>query len=287
MADDIPMELTLQMGRPVSQVPGEVRGFIDRAEYMLSIATSSLADVSLADTDKPGFRRYIKRVPLGVVLVIAPWKYVLQRLLLLHMCADYPAPATLTSSPSTLFCQPLLLVTLSYSSLRPRLLSPPNASSAPYTQLAFTLRLRRFCTSHPSWLNTQCNISLLILSASPAVSLVVRVLNAPQSRLRLWDSRVWRSRYDLAYLGTSRAESSSLARRERPCVCARRRRSRLHGSRARRWYVSCWRFPNGSSAYPGCQDPSSTLVRAAVLSRCVPAYICVALTHYLHSMQTS
>lgn len=43
---------------------------------MLSIAESSLADVSLADTDKPGFKRYIKRTPLGVMLVIAPWKYV-------------------------------------------------------------------------------------------------------------------------------------------------------------------------------------------------------------------
>jgi len=41
---------------------------------MLSIAESQLADLSLQDTDKPGFRRYIKRVPLGVVLVIAPWK---------------------------------------------------------------------------------------------------------------------------------------------------------------------------------------------------------------------
>jgi acyl-CoA reductase-like NAD-dependent aldehyde dehydrogenase len=43
---------------------------------MLDIATSSLADVTLEDTDKPGFRRYIKRTPLGVVLVIAPWKLV-------------------------------------------------------------------------------------------------------------------------------------------------------------------------------------------------------------------
>lgn len=41
---------------------------------MLSIAEASLADVSLKDTDKPGFKRYIKRTPLGVVLVIAPWK---------------------------------------------------------------------------------------------------------------------------------------------------------------------------------------------------------------------
>ncbi|KZT01669.1 aldehyde dehydrogenase [Laetiporus sulphureus 93-53] len=75
MSEEIPMELTLQMGRPVSQCPGEIRGTLERAEYMLSIAESCLADVSLKDTDKPGFKRFIKRVPLGVVLVIAPWNY--------------------------------------------------------------------------------------------------------------------------------------------------------------------------------------------------------------------
>ncbi|KAI0812702.1 NAD-aldehyde dehydrogenase [Irpex lacteus] len=74
-ADEVPKELTLQMGRPISQVAGEVRGFLDRAQYMLSIATSALADYSLADTDKPGFKRYIKRAPLGVVFVVAPWNY--------------------------------------------------------------------------------------------------------------------------------------------------------------------------------------------------------------------
>lgn len=58
-----------------------MRGFLDRAEYMLSIAESSLADVSLASTDKPGFKRYIKRTPLGVVFVIAAWKCVV-----LHLC---------------------------------------------------------------------------------------------------------------------------------------------------------------------------------------------------------
>ncbi|KAF5337946.1 hypothetical protein D9758_013100 [Tetrapyrgos nigripes] len=75
MSEEIPLELTMQMGRPVSQGAGEIRGFLERAAYMLDIAESSLADVSLADTDKPGFRRYIKRVPLGVVLVIAPWNF--------------------------------------------------------------------------------------------------------------------------------------------------------------------------------------------------------------------
>lgn len=74
MKEDIPLELTLQMGRPVSQCPGEVRGLLERSNCMLDIAATSLADVSLADTDKPGFKRYIKRVPLGVVFVIAPWK---------------------------------------------------------------------------------------------------------------------------------------------------------------------------------------------------------------------
>jgi acyl-CoA reductase-like NAD-dependent aldehyde dehydrogenase len=41
---------------------------------MISIAASSLADVDVNDQHKPGFRRFIKRTPLGVVLVIASWK---------------------------------------------------------------------------------------------------------------------------------------------------------------------------------------------------------------------
>ncbi|KAI0257433.1 succinate semialdehyde dehydrogenase [Lactifluus subvellereus] len=75
MGDQIPLELTLQMGRPISQNAGEIRGTLERARYMLSVAESSLADVSLQDTDKPGFHRFIRRTPLGVVLVIAPWNY--------------------------------------------------------------------------------------------------------------------------------------------------------------------------------------------------------------------
>ncbi|KAI0665553.1 NAD-aldehyde dehydrogenase, partial [Trametes maxima] len=75
MRDEIPLVRTLQMGRPVSQVPGEIRGMLDHAEYMLSIAESVLADVLLPDTDKPWFRRSIKRVPFGVMLVVAPWNY--------------------------------------------------------------------------------------------------------------------------------------------------------------------------------------------------------------------
>ena len=60
---------------------------------MLSIAESALSDVPLTDTDKPGFRRYIKRTPLGVVLVIAPWKYALfshQGHNVKLMCSSFP-----------------------------------------------------------------------------------------------------------------------------------------------------------------------------------------------------
>lgn len=66
------------VARPVSQGPGEIRGFLQRAEYMLSIAESALADTVIEDTGHAGFKRYLKRVPIGVVLAIVPWKYVVK-----------------------------------------------------------------------------------------------------------------------------------------------------------------------------------------------------------------
>ncbi|KAF8314821.1 succinate semialdehyde dehydrogenase [Cantharellus anzutake] len=75
LSEQIIPELTLQMGRPVSQNAGEIRGTLDRSKFMISIASSSLSDVELKDSDKPGFRRFIRREPLGVVFVISPWNY--------------------------------------------------------------------------------------------------------------------------------------------------------------------------------------------------------------------
>ena len=71
--DEIAKELTWQMGRPISQAPGEVAGFEERARYMIDIAESALAPVQ--PEPKEGFTRYIKREPLGVVFVIAPWNF--------------------------------------------------------------------------------------------------------------------------------------------------------------------------------------------------------------------
>src|SRR5882757_820373 len=41
--DAIAEEITRQMGRPISQSPGEMRGFEERARYMISIAPDALA----------------------------------------------------------------------------------------------------------------------------------------------------------------------------------------------------------------------------------------------------
>ena len=66
-------ELTWQMGRPVAQAPGEVRGFEERARAMIAIAPDALADIDVGP--KEGFTRFIRREPLGVVFVLAPWNY--------------------------------------------------------------------------------------------------------------------------------------------------------------------------------------------------------------------
>jgi acyl-CoA reductase-like NAD-dependent aldehyde dehydrogenase len=71
--DDIAAEITWQMGRPIRYTPGEVRGFEERARYMLNAAPQAL--VAIQPAEKAGFSRQIKRVPLGVIVVVAPWNY--------------------------------------------------------------------------------------------------------------------------------------------------------------------------------------------------------------------
>jgi len=72
MNDAIVPELAHQMGRPI-RYGGEFGGFHERATYMAEIAEDALADIVIEDSDT--FRRVIKRVPHGVVLVVAPWNY--------------------------------------------------------------------------------------------------------------------------------------------------------------------------------------------------------------------
>ncbi|HEX6142593.1 MAG TPA: aldehyde dehydrogenase family protein [Geminicoccaceae bacterium] len=71
--DEIALEITRQMGRPVRYTPKEVAGFEERARYMIEVAPRELEDLEVEE--KAGFRRFIRHVPLGTVFVVAPWNY--------------------------------------------------------------------------------------------------------------------------------------------------------------------------------------------------------------------
>jgi acyl-CoA reductase-like NAD-dependent aldehyde dehydrogenase len=71
--DEIALELTWQMGRPIRHSPSEIGGVAERARYMIEIAPEALRDIDPGP--KQGFSRFIRREPLGVVLALAPWNY--------------------------------------------------------------------------------------------------------------------------------------------------------------------------------------------------------------------
>ncbi|HET7715494.1 MAG TPA: aldehyde dehydrogenase family protein [Bauldia sp.] len=72
MNDEIVTELAWQMGRPV-RYGGEKGGVEERTRAMVALAEEALA--AYVPPEKAGFRRYIAREPVGLVLVIAPWNY--------------------------------------------------------------------------------------------------------------------------------------------------------------------------------------------------------------------
>ncbi|KAF5846583.1 hypothetical protein GGP41_004618 [Bipolaris sorokiniana] len=72
--DVLGKEITEQMGRPIAYTAKEVSTAVMRGEYLLKIS-----DETLKDTDgepEKGFKRYIKKVPLGPVLILFPWNLV-------------------------------------------------------------------------------------------------------------------------------------------------------------------------------------------------------------------
>lgn len=71
--DEIANEITWQMGRPLSQTPWEINGFVERARYMMGIAETALSPFK--PEEKDGFERWVEHIPLGVVAVLSPWNY--------------------------------------------------------------------------------------------------------------------------------------------------------------------------------------------------------------------
>lgn len=69
-------QITRMMGKPLGQARGEFeRSMVERTEHLCAIASEALADQVLPE--RPGFRRFIRREPVGVVLDIAAWNYPL------------------------------------------------------------------------------------------------------------------------------------------------------------------------------------------------------------------
>ena len=73
--EEIASDITKQMGKPLSQARGEVKGTAGRWRHMQDIAKASLGDIVLEP--KEGFERRIAKVPLGVVLDLPAWNYPL------------------------------------------------------------------------------------------------------------------------------------------------------------------------------------------------------------------
>jgi acyl-CoA reductase-like NAD-dependent aldehyde dehydrogenase len=71
---EIGEELTRQIGRPIVYSPFEIRrGFQERINFMSDIAERELSEIIPEPIEN--YQRFIRREPLGVVLVLAPWNY--------------------------------------------------------------------------------------------------------------------------------------------------------------------------------------------------------------------
>ncbi len=69
--DDLALEVTVQMGRPIAYTAKEVVTAVKRAEHLLKISAEVLADTD-GEPEK-GFKRFIRKVPVGPVLIIFAW----------------------------------------------------------------------------------------------------------------------------------------------------------------------------------------------------------------------
>ena len=52
--------------RPIRYAPGEINGTVQRGKYMISIAEESLKDYEVESSEGSQFKKFIKKVPLGM-----------------------------------------------------------------------------------------------------------------------------------------------------------------------------------------------------------------------------
>ncbi len=70
--DELAKEITEQMGRPINYTVKEITTAIKRGEYLNKVAGEVIGKDHPGEEEK-GFRRFIRREPVGAVLVIFAW----------------------------------------------------------------------------------------------------------------------------------------------------------------------------------------------------------------------
>ena len=69
--NELAKELAEQMGRPIAYGANEVITAVARGRYLLKISDDALRDTP--GEAEEGFKRYIRKVPVGPVLVFFAW----------------------------------------------------------------------------------------------------------------------------------------------------------------------------------------------------------------------
>lgn len=80
--DELAMELTEQMGRPIAYTAKEINTAVKRGEYLLKISDDALKDTD--GEEEKGFKRYIRKVPVGPVLILFAWN--VSKPLMIYKC---------------------------------------------------------------------------------------------------------------------------------------------------------------------------------------------------------
>jgi acyl-CoA reductase-like NAD-dependent aldehyde dehydrogenase len=75
--DVLAKELTDQMGRPIAYTAKEITTAVARGEYLLKISSEALSDAG-GEPEK-GFKRFIRKVPVGPTLILFAWNVSNQR----------------------------------------------------------------------------------------------------------------------------------------------------------------------------------------------------------------
>ena len=75
--DVLSRELTEQMGRPIAYTAKEITTAVLRGQYLLKISEDTFKD-TIGEPEK-GFKRYIRKVPVGPVLILFAWNVSIGR----------------------------------------------------------------------------------------------------------------------------------------------------------------------------------------------------------------